>query len=181
MSRKNRKWLVIVLIVLFAGGYIFRFYVLNATFPKGKVTTIPLGETVEYDNVKYTAHRGRFMTAEEFNTRYNTDDYYDKGTELLVVQFDLKNTTNIEQKIHLSDMVVQCDSWANGEDYYSLWYLNGNDFDGTLSAKEQTTASIVVIVNTNKEKLLNSGNEWKVRMSEYPERLEMVFPVEVEE
>ena len=174
---KYRKKVIVVcmLICITIVAYIIRFNYLNSQFPESKLCIVKAGETVENNGLKYSAVAGEIMTGKDYMEKYGDEDNYEADENVLVVYFDVENTTDKTQKIGIMDMVLNCGLWANGVDYYSLWYVNDEDFDNKKKKSEKVRVGVTTTINTNLERW--SGCEWRIRIKGWPNRIELTVPM----
>lgn len=164
---------ILVCIVLVA--YIVRFNAVNTQFPESKLSVIKTGETVEKDGLKYTMVSGDIMSGKDYIEKYGDEDSFEAGDNVLVVYFDVENTTNKKQKIGTSDMVAKCGLWANGVEYGSLWYVNDEDFDDTVEKNRKVRVGLTANINSDLEQMVK--NEWRIEINGWPNRIELTVPM----
>ena len=165
---------VIVGVVLIA--YIVRFRYLNNQFPKQSLHIAKAGESVEKNGLKYTVLSGEIMNGKSFEDKYKDESFADDAM-LMVVNISVENTTNQKQDMGLSGMSVIRGLWTNGVEYYSLWSLNGDSFDDKIAKGKKSNVAVAVILNDELESIEKQGKEWRLRISDWPDRTELVIPM----
>lgn len=177
---KKKCVFVILLLIIISVAYIFQFQSVNNRFPQETVEVIEAGQGIIYEDIEYKVISGEIITGEEYIKRYTDDKNFEKDNELFFVWLELENQTDSEKHMKVSDMVANCGVWANGVDYFSLWTINGEDFDGMLKPHEKKRIGIISPLTTNSEVIRKSSAQWRVRLSGWPNRIEMIVPVEQE-
>lgn len=177
---KNKKRLIIIMLsVIFAAGYIARVIYVNSKFPKENYILVQAGETAEYDGIEYKGISVTTMTAREFMDKYQYNDIYDDGETFIVVMWiQMENVTDEEKHAVVSDFVLGKGLWSNGIDVFSLWNINGDDFDTYIEAGEKKLIGISSIITGEYKKLTENEKPWTVRITGWPNRLEFIVPVE---
>ncbi len=168
-------------VIILIAAYVLRFRYINSQFPEGTLTVVPYGETYQQGEVRYTILSGEIVTAAEFTRQYNPDIYYNDDMPIMIVWVEIENTADEERKMGVGDMVMTRGTWANGQDYFALWYINGESFDGMLAPGESERIGVSTIVNNDMDIILKTGDEWRLRLSGWPDRVEMVIELEEEE
>lgn len=176
-----RRGVAAAAVIILIAAYVLRFRYINSQFPEGTLTVVPYGETYQQGEVRYTILSGEIVTAAEFTRQYNPDIYYNDDMPIMIVWVEIENTADEERKMGVGDMVMTRGTWANGQDYFALWYINGESFDGMLAPGESERIGVSTIVNNDMDIILKTGDEWRLRLSGWPDRVEMVIELEEEE
>ena len=176
-----RRGVAAAAVIILIAAYVLRFRYINSQFPEGTLTVVPYGETYQQGDVRYTILSGEIVTAAEFTRQYNPDIYYNDDMPIMIVWVEIENTADEERKMGVGDMVMTRGTWANGQDYFALWYINGETFDGMLAPGESERIGVSTIVNNDMDIILKTGDEWRLRLSGWPDRVEMVIELEEEE
>lgn len=175
--KKQKKIVIAAVVFMLLAGYILRFWYLNAQFPQGKLYVAPQGEAVEKDGIEYTILSGTVITGSRFADIYGENDDFDSDENVWIVELEAKNLTAEERKIGASDIVGKCGQWANGVEYNSLWYINGEEFDDMLKADGTANVKIAISVNCDLKKLTEKKADWRVELRGWPDRIEMSVPM----
>lgn len=175
MKCRKKVIVVCILICIAVVAYIVRFNDVNAQFPESKLSIVKAGESAEKDGLKYTMVSGDIMSGKDYIEKYGDEDSYEAGDNVLVVYFDVENTTNGIQKIGTSEMVAKCGLWANGVEYNSLWYVNDEDFDDTVEKGGKVRVGLTANINSDLESM--TGSEWRIEINGWPNRIELTVPM----
>lgn len=175
--KKNRNRVLFLCILLLLGIYCWRVIALNQIFPKNKLYLVSEGGELILNDLKYYVKGGEIITGKDVKELYNNIEFED-NEEFLIVTFWVKNDTENEHKVDVMSMIGQCGTWANGMEYSLIYDLNGDDFDTIVQADSSSEIKVGFLINTDVEQLTNSNNQWKVQITEWPNRCSMVVPME---
>lgn len=180
MNWNKRMKIAAICVVVLIGGVLYgiRFHVVNAQFHIEETVTVPQGEEVSVDGVAYKALCGELMTHSEYIERYQIQEEEDADVGIELVCFiQVENKSDEEKKILLTDSTFRCDYWANGVDYFSLWAINGDDFDGMIAPGKTKKIGISTSVNVSPEFFRTMSDDWRVSLVEWPGLIEVRVPV----
>lgn len=180
MTKKNNSnnsskvSIACIVIALLWIVYVARFRALNNSFPKAEMYTIPIGKSVDMAGVEYKVESAERITGTEYMSKYNAESI-NEDDDIIVVHYKVRNNTNEDAKIGISDTILVCGAWANGMDYFNLWNINGEEYDDMLTAGEEKSVGVGFFFNGDMDRLKRYGEDWRLRITGWPVRVELQF------
>ena len=180
---KHKGICMILVMIILAVGYVFGFKHINAEFPTDDVRIYKEGAIAEYNGLKIKVISGEVLTTDDIYNKYGYDMREDDIQDInnMVVWVEVENTLNTDNKIDIMGFTGLKGLWSNGNDLYAVWGLNGDDFSAELAPGETKKIGSVFVINSDIKELLNENTEWRLRISEWPNRMEFVVPVQISE
>lgn len=177
MKCRKKVIAVCILACIILVAYVARFNYVNAQFPESKLCIVKAGEKAEKNGLKYSVISGDIMTGADYIEKYGDEDSFEVDDQVLIVYLDVENTTSETQKMGVSEMKAKCGLWANGVEYNSLWFVNEETFDDTIDSGKKERVGIAANINSNLKNIMKNGNEWRIEISGWPNRIELVVPM----
>lgn len=182
---KHKGVCMILVMIILAVGYAFGFKHINAEFPTDDVCIYKEGETAEYNGLKIKVISGEVLTVDDIYNKYGYDMREEGIQDInnMVVWVEVENTLNTDNKVDIMGFTGLKGLWSNGNDLYAVWGLNGDDFSAELAPGETKKIGSMFTINRDIDikELSNDNTEWRIRISEWPNRKELVVPVQISE
>ncbi len=183
IDKRKNIWITIIIfvgIVVVLMLYLFRYFQLNSMYPQGSLQVIEAGESVIIDEVEYATVSGKLISANEYAKMVGmTLDEMMLDANAILVVFDVRvqNHSNEEQSImRLIEGQVVSGYWSNGIDIGVL-----KEVPSVVGPKEELTVHLATTYNGKKTNIDTLYDECRVRISDWPSRVELVVPIELNE
>lgn len=160
--------------------YIWRFITLNKLYPDGEYQRIEIGDTVMIDSLECTVLEAKLVTAETYAKMLDSDLAFLGLSEddiIAITTIQVKNDTSEDASaLDFYEAVLKCGNWSNGVEYVLC-----EDFGASFSPKSVTNITASTIVNSKLESIYKGGKDWRIELSGWPNRIEMLLPMDSSE